>query len=319
VGQSYIMNGMKALETMRTFTPDSLPDLDTAVLGALELFSEVPVPKVDFDLFSRPLVLGSGGAESTGRILFRDRDAVFAGESTYKEALERAGEGIDGAIIISASGGKHAAPTAEDFKTRGIDAFLLTNNPGALAAEFVKSEQIILFPKNREPYTYNTSTYLGMILASTGEDPLAIHQFLATDTMPRMPDTLSDYDAFFITVPPAFAEIRGMLSAKFDELFGPRVCGRVFTTEEAKHAKTVVPSSKEYFIALGDEAPVGTPERALHLPLPRATGYGAMLALGYFAIGYIQKQHPPYFKEHVISYTKQASEMFGHAIHPIVE
>ena len=53
---------------LQNFTIDSLPDLDTAVLGALELFIQIPVPRIDMTKFKRPLVVGSGNAEDPAAI-----------------------------------------------------------------------------------------------------------------------------------------------------------------------------------------------------------------------------------------------------------
>ena len=48
-----------------------------------------------------------------------------------------------------------------------IATILFTTNKDAPAKKFVK--KTLVFPKQREPYTYNTTTYLSMILASTKE------------------------------------------------------------------------------------------------------------------------------------------------------
>ncbi len=153
--------------------PDSpaLMDLDEAVVAALKLLSVTRLPETNIREFKRPLVVGSGNAAAAGRIIFRDADAVFADESNYTERLAAA-SGIDGAFIISASGGKHAPSIAKDLKSRGLCTVLLTCNERAPAG--LDADKTCVFPKNPEPYTYNTSTYMGMILSSTGEDPRRI-------------------------------------------------------------------------------------------------------------------------------------------------
>ena len=87
-----------------------------------------------------------------------------------------------------------------------------------------------------------------------------------------------------------------------------------------KHAKTIVPYEKELFISFGDpNNRFGNEAQRLHIPLPEGSDYGAVMAVGYYVIGHIQKAHPPYFKEHIQKYTEYASQIFGHPIAPIVE
>lgn len=306
------------LEVLKTFTLENIPDLDVAVLGALELFEKEGVPKLTREIYQRPLVVGSGNAEATGRIIFGDLDAVFASESTYQKKLEKI-QNIDGVILLSASGAKHAPIIAKKAKALGKPVTLLTNNPHSEAAQIVGEGNIFIFPKNREPYTYNTSTYLGMILGATGESPHAIHEFIKNqiDQLP-LPD-FSQYDKYFLIIPPRFSEIVRMLEVKFIELFGRRIARDVETSEYLKHATTVVPAN-ELFISFGEENTLwGDPQKRLNLPLPEKASYGAMMAVGYYIIGKIQKQHPPYFKENLVAYTQKISTIFGHKITPIVE
>ena len=118
-------------------------------------------------------------------------------------------------------------------------------------------------------------------------------------------------------VPERFDVIREMFLTKFDELFGPMLCGRVYTPEQTKHAKTVVPSDTELFVSFGYENKLfGT--RRLNLPLPAEAGCGMMVACGYYVIGCLQKQKEPYFKNHIEAYTREASRIFGQPISPLV-
>ncbi|OJI08943.1 MAG: hypothetical protein COV08_02520 [Candidatus Vogelbacteria bacterium CG10_big_fil_rev_8_21_14_0_10_49_38] len=307
----------KNIDILNTFTLDTVPDLDVAVLGALELFQKEKLPRMEI-LYQRPLVVGSGNAEATGRIIFEDTDAVFASESNFESKLKHVPD-IDGVILISASGGKHAPMIARRAKELGKRVTLITNNPNSEANKFVEGDNIFVFPKNREPYTYNTSTYLGMILGKTNEDPEKIQKFIQQriDTL-TFPD-FSQYDKYFLIIPPKFSGIMRMLEVKFIELFGRKIARDVETSEYMKHAVTVVPSN-ELFVSLGEENTMwGEPDKRLQLPLPENAGYAAMMAIGYYVIAQIQKRHPPYFKENIAAYTKQASEIFGSTINPIVE
>lgn len=304
------------LEKLKTFDTDSLPDLDTVVLGALELFAQEKVPPLKTDMYERPMVVGSGNAEATGRIIFEDKAAVFASESSYEEKLKEI-ESIDGVVLVSASGAKHAPIIAKRSKKAGKPVTLITNTPDAPASEY--AGETFVYPKNREPYTYNTSTYMGMIFGHTQENPENIHQFITeTVSAVQFPD-LSQYDKFYLIVPPEFSGIIRMLQVKFIELFGRRIARDVETAEYVKHATTVVPSD-ELFISFGEENTTwGEPENRLHIPLPKSVDYGALMAIAYYVIGQIQKAHPPYFKEHIDGYVQKASEEFGHEISVIVE
>jgi hypothetical protein len=304
---------------MRTFTKESLPELDVVALAALELFETIDLPTLDYNQFKRPLVVGSGNAAVAGKLLFDDVDAVFADESSYIQKLS-AIPTIDGAFLISASGSKHAITVSTDLKQRGIPTVLLTNNADAPAREIVGSENTFVFPKNREPYTYNTSTYMGMLLAKTNEDVNLLSDFIKAEVLPRVPADLSTYDAIYFIVPEVFTEMREMFQTKFNELFGPKLMARVFTLEQTKHAKTVIPIERELFVSFGVENVLfGKPEHRVFIPLPEGADYAAMMAVGYVFVGQIQKQFPQYYKERVEAYCRETSEAFGSKISVIVE
>lgn len=294
------------------FDKSKLINLDECVLNALKLFINNGLPELKLERFKRPLVVGSGNAAVTGKILFDDKDAVFADEGNYSQKLDALKE-IDGCILISASGGKHAPLIAKEVRKRNLPVLLLTNNKHALAKEF--ADETYVFPKNPEPYTYNTSTYLGMILAKTKENPKEILDFIL---QLKIPNDFSKYDAFFLIVPEEFDLAREMFLTKFDELFGPKISGRVFTPEQTKHAKTVVPSETELFISFGYKNELFGNER-LDIPLPENAGYASIIAVVYYLIGHIQKQNLPYYKDNIEAYAKKASEIFGQEIKPIVE
>lgn len=311
----------KNIHTLATFDLKTIPDLDVAVLGALELFQKEKLPKIDIGRYKHSLIVGSGNAEATGRMIFEESDAIFASESNYERKLERIGS-IDGVVLISASGGKHAPIIAKRARELGKHVTLITNTPNSLASKELDHKHTYdeyVFPKNREPFTYNTSTYMGMILGYTQEDPAEVHRFILEniDTM-TWPD-LSRYDKFYLIVPPHFSGIIRMFQVKFIELFGRRIARDIETSEYVKHATTVVPSD-ELFISFGNENKVaGKPEHRLHIPLPDNAGFAAMMAIGYYTIAQIQKQHPPYFKDNIATYAEGASKIFGSVINPIVE
>ena len=310
---------------MRNTSFKSLINLDECVLEALKYLtpqrlaqSRVSLEKV-MEKYSRPLVVGSGNAGFTGRIVFADKDAVFADESTYKHAL-RTIKAIDSVILVSASGGKHA-PIIADYLARRkkkLPLILLTCNKRAKAKKYV--DTMIPFPSRPEPYTYNTSTYMGMILAKTKESTRKILRHIkdVDAALEQHPTSFANYDAFFLLVPERFDLIREMLKTKFVELFGRRVARDIFTWEQAKHATTLVENDTELFISFGNKNRFWGKHR-LHIPLPDKADYGAMMAVGYYVIGKIQAQKLPWFKNSVSSYCKKAKQWFGKELDVIVE
>ncbi|MGK0209017.1 MAG: hypothetical protein ACI83O_000279 [Patescibacteria group bacterium] len=300
------------LTIMQNFTMKDIPNLDTCVKGALELFSQESLPKINIPK-KNLLVVGSGNALDTGKIVFSKYHAHYADESTYKHLLKFYKP--DMAILFSASGEKHAPIIAKELKRKKIKTLLFTSNQNASAKKVVNSS--LIFPKQKEPYTYNTSTYLAPILARTKESPKELLKHI-NKIEKLFPKNLSKYTAFYLIIPSQFTEIKDMLQTKFDELFGPLINGRIFTIEQTKHAKTVVSSPKELFISFGEKNTLFGKNR-LHIPLPKNANYGAMLITSYLTIGKIQTANSPYFKKNIASYCKEASKIFKQEIKPIVE
>lgn len=304
---------------LQNFTDANLPDLDVVTLGALELLQEASLPAVPVHEFTEPLVVGSGNAMAAGQMLFSGTRARFADESAF-EMILNTNSTIDAVFIISASGSKHAVTIAESATAKGLPVFLLTNNPKAPAAEVLEPERVIVFPKNREPYSYNTSTYLSLLQSVTHEDIGAIQNHIASVVQPLLETTPLKASAYTFILPPAYGAVCSMVRVKFDELFGPMVVGRAFTSEEVKHAKTIIENGNELFITLGVENHhYGVTHRRLTIPIPEQAHYVALIAIAYFVVGHIQRMHPPYFKEHIARYIAQLSEVFGRPFNTIVE
>jgi hypothetical protein len=311
-------------ESMNGFNPNSLIDLDQCVLNALNLFMDpgTEFPKPDLGRFQRPLVVGSGNAIATGRIIFDTKDAVYADESSYKAKLE-AIRSIDGVVLLSASGGKHAPIIAKDVKATSREIILFTCNPAPRAKDDVNEMHI--FPSRPEPYTYNTSTYMGMLMACLIDDPKAEAQRIldhlrnvVDPTLQKWGKHLGDFDAFFLLVPEEFDLIRIMLATKFVELFARRIARDVFTWEQSKHATTVVETPKELFLSFGPEKmPLG--QDRLNIPLPKNATYPAIMATGYYVIGKLQTQKPDWFKQSIGPFAERASKIFGQKLEPIVK
>lgn len=281
---------------------EELISLDECVVNALKFFSKINLPKIKTK-FKNPIVIGSGNAAALGKILFPK--AIHANESNYKEILKDSRP--DASIIISASAGKHSPLIVKYLKNKKIPTLLLTNNPEGKATSL--ADETLIFPSISEPYTYNTSTYLGMILSMTKEDPKKILKFLEKIKIP----SLKKYNSFLFIVPEKYDFIREFYETKFDELFGPKVWGKAFTFEETKHAKTVVISQKELFIGLGIQNKTFG-ENRLNYKVPKNASFGLMFCFGYYIIGKIQSQSSPYFKKNISNYVKKISRIFKEEI-----
>lgn len=302
---------------MQNFTLKNIPNLDICVLGALELFMDERLPKIKI-MYKHPLIVGSGNAEATGKIMFGEKDAIFSSESNFEEKLKKI-KTIDGVVLISASGAKHSPMICRVSKKYKRRVTLITNTKDSLAEKELdlKEDKIFIFPKQREPYTYNTSTYMGMILEKTKESPKKIYDYIKNKISKlELPD-FRKYDKYYLIVPKEFSEIIRMLEFKFIELFGRKVARDIETIEEVKHATTLVPSN-ELFISFGVKNK-NYGKNKLYIPLPKNADYGTMMAISYFMIGRIQAEKEPYFKKNISRYVKEASKIFKQKINPIVE
>jgi hypothetical protein len=277
--------------------------LDKAVRDALSLYSSQGLPTLNLGNFKRPLVLGSGNAIETGKILFDGTDAVFATESNYEQTLQTYKD-LDGAVLISASGEKDAPPIGQALERAGLDRRFLTCNPYATASKFFDKKDVFIFPSLPEPYTYNTSTYLGMILARTREDPKKILRHIDDEVDSILPADLGKRKAFTLLLEKQHNLMLPMLQTKFIELFGRQFGRDVFTRQYAEvHATDVVKTPRELFVSFGyDNEKLG--KDRLKVPLPTDCSYGAIMAVGYYFVGKIQAQKKPFFKKNVIDWAK---------------
>lgn len=176
-------------------------------------------------------------------------------------------------------------------------------------------------PKIREPYTYNTSTYFGYMLAETPElDLVKLREFLENDMKAVIEKIdFSQFSSFFLVIPDQFVLLREMFEVKFIELFGRKVARDVFSYEQMKHATTVVQDDHELFICLGNDAGVTYGANQINLPIFDNSSYAAMMLVGYYVIGKIQEALPQYFDESIDDYCVRAKALSGFNIKPWVE
>ncbi|MDD5084036.1 MAG: hypothetical protein PHT88_03865 [Candidatus Moranbacteria bacterium] len=282
---------------------NTIANLDEIVLQTIDFFNQNRPPKIDLDSYSFPFVIGSGNAYNTGTILFSGRAAIFADESNFRTMIEAYRPAIDKglitqAIVISASGEKDSVWEVELAKKYGLKTTLLTCNADSSAAKV--ADQTFAYRKIAEPYTYNTSTYLGMVLSSTQESTERIRRFIESLTLP---ENFSAYDDYSFILPDRFGSICPMLDIKNNELFGPFSLLRAFPEGHARHAKFVIPSERELIIGVGTALEhFGHPDHRLIIEVPEDASFGFVLALTYFITGKIQASKPPYFKDNIENY-----------------
>jgi len=278
-------------------------NLDENVIKALDFFAQNQPPKLDLSKFKMPFVVGSGNAYNTGTILFSDQASVFADESNFKSLIAAYDEAIQKglitqALVISASGEKDSVWEVEAAKAKGLATTLLTCDGNSSAAKI--ADEVLAYRKIAEPYTYNFSTYVGMILSATGEDPAEIKKLIEGV---KFPENFSAYESYAFVMPDKFINICPMLDIKKSELFGPHLSLRAFPEGHARHAKFVIPTEKELVISLGVENKYyGHPDHRWSISLPETASFGTVLSLTYYIVGKIQAAKPSYFKENIEAY-----------------
>jgi hypothetical protein len=288
-----------------------LPDLDEVVISALDLFIEETPPKLNLEKAGQPFVVGSGNAYNTGKLLFSQRPAIFANESNLKPklvahlSLIKSGV-VKRAIIISASGEKDAAWEVAEAEKYGLETTLLTCNSNSSAAKL--ADKTIVYRNLPEPQTYNTSTYLGMLMSASNENAKNIKNFIKKVKLPK---NFGKYGAYSIIVPDEFSELTPMLDIKKHELFGPHLSLRAFSFGDARHAKFVMPWEKELVISLGNNKYFGLPQNRLQIKMPKKYGAGLVMALTYYLIGKIQAAKPPYYKQNIAKYCIDGPKAYG--------
>lgn len=282
---------------------DKIINLDKNVLLALDFFVKNPPPPFDINEFNLPFVVGSGNAYNTGLILFSETAAIFADESNFKKLLPAFEKAINNklitqAVVISASGGKDSVWEIELAKKYSLKTTLLTTKPESPAAKI--ADKSYVFQSIDEPYTYNVSTYMGMILSSTHEDPGKIKDYVNAI---EFPENFADYQAYSFVLPDKYLNICPMLDIKKSELFGPNLSLRAFPQGHARHAKFVIRSEKELVISINEKNEYyGIPNHRWDLTIPGEFSFAAVMAITYFIVGQIQIAKPAFYKENISNY-----------------
>ncbi len=287
-----------------------LANLDESVLAALDFFSLNRPPRLNLKTFSFPVIVGSGNAYNTGLLIFSDRPAIIANESNFKNILKGyqpliKNKNLTQAIIISASGEKDSIWEIKLAKKSGLKTTLLTCSSNSHAAKI--ADKVLTYQKLPEPYTYNTSTYLGMILGASGEKAQEIKKFIKSLKLPK---NFQNYSAYSFILPDKFGQVAPMLEIKRNELFGPYLSLRAFSFGEARHAKFVNNWDKELIISFGENKYFGARKNRWKIKLPKKNGPALIMALSYYLIGKIQESKTPYFKKNIKKFCQEGPKAY---------
>jgi hypothetical protein len=281
----------------------SLMSLSENVIEALKFHSKTTLPFFNVNTFKLPLVVGSGNAYNTGLIIFNKVSAIYSDESTFSQTLQSFSpiikkKLIKDCVVISASGEKDSVWEIEAGKKAGLKTTLLTTKGRSNAAKI--ADTVYVYSSIAEPYTYNVSTYLGMILSATNENPRHILSFIKKI---KLPVRFNHYSSYAFILPDTYIQICPMLDIKKSELFGPFISLRAFSQGHARHAKFVMRTNKELVISIGLENKYfGSPKHRYSIKLPKTADYGLMLSLTYYLVGKIQETKPQYYKKHIKNY-----------------
>lgn len=278
---------------------NKLDSLNLSTIKALEFLSQNKLAKINLKKYSFPIVIGSGNAYNAGQVIFASQKAIFANESNCLEVFKKYQDLIKKkiikeAVVISASGEKDSIWEIKLAKQKKLKTTLLTCSPKSSAAKL--ADEVIIFDKLSEPYTYNVSTYLSMILAASGEKAPDILSFILKLKLPK---NFKKYRAYSFILPDQVGNVAAMLEIKKSELFGPNLSLRAFSYGEARHAKFVIRKKDELIISLGENKYFGSPKSRFQIKNIKNLGPALSMALGYFLIGLIQESRPDYFGKHI--------------------
>jgi len=282
-----------------------LPNLNVSVLAGLNFFIKNKPTLLNLKKLAPGFVVGSVNAYHTGKMIFDNQPVFFADEGNFLTQLKiyksliKSGT-IKEAVIISASGEKDSTWEIKAAQAAGLKTTLLTCQAESTGVRL--ADQFFTFQKSPEPYSYNFSTYLGMILGVTAEKPEKIKKFLKNIKLPK---NFKNYRSFTFILPDRFRPIVDMINVKDDELFGPHSSLRAYSEGNARHAKFICRSEKELVISFGANRFFGNQKHRWNLKLPKDANYGLALSISYYIIGFIQTSRPAYFKKGLLEYCQK--------------
>ncbi len=308
---------MNYLEKISKLSEKNILSLDEIVLWALELFEITNLKKINIAGFKKILIAGSGNAIVTAKIIFSEIDAIYCDETSFDKNTNK---DFDLLVILSASWEKHATMFAKKSIKKWIKTLLITCNENSSAWKILWKENTIITLKNKEPYTYNVSTYMWWIIAYTWEKATEIKKFIQEIIDPILKKIdFSKYDSYILITPDNFSLVNQLFIVKFIELFGRKIARDVFSYEQMKHATTVIPHNGELCITFW-EWEIIFKWNKLNFPLPKECWLWTIMAIWYYIIWKIQNSYPQYFKDNIWDYINNLNKTeFWKGLKVIVE
>ena len=193
--------------------PDNTEKLDYYAAKTLEDLKVWKYPDLAIKKSGLNVFVGSGDAANTGRIFSQVYGGHALNVCNYQMFFENNPDRSSDIFIVNASGGKDGFKMAEWLTQKGWQPKLLTCNPEPPAGQFLRKEDIFVFPANIEPPTYNVSTYASMLYAVLKEDLRPIGEKLKNLEIPD----LRKYKFVFFMVQDKYEVLGRMATRKIAE------------------------------------------------------------------------------------------------------
>lgn len=279
-----------------------ITNLNLTVNEALDYFIKNPVKQFKLNKSQLTLAVGSVNAKNTAKMLLENQPNILADESNLKDVLKIyqnliKKKIIDQALLVSASGEKDAVWEIKALKKMGLKTTLLTCNSQASTIKL--ADKYHVFSKISEPYSYNFSTYLSMLLSFYQESPRKIKKFLEKLSIPK---NFKKFKYFTFILDDKYKAIAEMIKVKDDEMFAAKSSLRAFSYGQARHAKFIYQDKDEMVISFGKNPFFGHLKNRWEINMPKNHNFAFVFSLAYYLVGIIQEQKPDYFKKSLKDY-----------------
>jgi len=276
--------------------------LSEVVIDALQFHAGSTSPSLNLNQNESLFVFGSGNALPTGKVIFANYPAIFSDETNFKETIRKF-PNTKKCVVVSASGEKHAPIMIDFLLNKSYDVHLITCSRRSSSADITPRKNVFFCDFIDEPYTYNVSTYIGMMRFVDNMNLLSLSNYLSSE-IAQFANYLEKSKSYYFILPDQMSAIAQMVVTKLDEIFGSTLCGRCYTLSQTVHAKTVISNTDELFISLGlNNNVIGT--NKLNIPMKDYWSYIGFVSVAYYIVGCIQKFKGQKFFEYIESYKNQ--------------
>jgi hypothetical protein len=203
---------------------EKIEKLDHYAIKTLESLPNWKYPELKIEKSGKNIFMGSGDAANTGKIFAQILGGRALNVCNYQIFFENEPNRDSDIYIVNASGGKDGLKMAKWLTERNWHPKLLTNNPEPPAGKYLRPEDIFVFPADKEPPTYNVSTYASMIYWLLKEDLPQIEDKIKNLEIPD----LRKYKFIFFMVQDKYETLGRMATRKIAETLagvGANGCG----------------------------------------------------------------------------------------------